>query len=410
MRPERADNLVGDIQDKARSLLDNLLGQGASKLKNGLMLSGGGARSAYQVGIILYIADKFPHLKFPLLTGVSAGAINAADLAQTSGGFVKGAHHLEGCWRDISQDRVFESPSSLSLIRDYFRSRSVDPLATIEYTRGIVVTDPLREFLDEKLEATDGVISGIDRNIRSGELEAVAIVTTNYSTAQTVTWVQGKDIEGWQRPTRVGVQAQLTTQHVMASTALPLLFPAVKIGDAWFGDGGIRFSAPLAPLVHLGANRILAISTRYNRSRSEADEPDIVGYPTTSRIFGLLLNAIFLDALDQDALTMKRINELLKQLPHRKRLGLRPVELLVLRPSRDLGKLAGEYEAKISGALGLITRAIGPGSSKSPDWLSMLLFDQQYISRLIEIGYDDAKDQHDAIEKFYDEDSFSNRD
>lgn len=399
--------MVGDIQEKARSLLENLLGQGPGKIKNGLMLSGGGARSAYQVGIIRYLAEKFPEMKFPLLTGVSAGAINAADLAQTAGGFVKGAEHLEGCWRNISQERVFESPSSLSLIRDYFRSRSIDPLATIEHTKGIVMTAPLREFLDETLEATDGVITGIETNIKSGTLEAVAIVTTNYSTAQTVTWVQGKGIEGWQRPTRVGIHTQLTTQHVMASTALPLLFPAIKIGDAWFGDGGIRFSAPLAPLVHLGANRILAISTRYNRSRSEADEPDIVGYPTTSRIFGLLLNAIFLDALDQDALTMQRINELLRQLPARKRMGLRPVELLVLRPSQDLGKLAGEYEAKISGALGLLTKAMGPGSSKSPDWLSMLLFDQQYITRLIEIGYEDAKRQHDEIEKFFDDDVVS---
>lgn len=363
-------------------------------------MSGGGARSSYQVGILLFIAEKFPETSFPLLTGVSAGAINIADLAQAPGDFVASADHLVQCWNDIDQENVFETPSSLSLIRDYFKSRSADPLATIEHTKGIVGTNPLRDFLTTKLNAPDGRIDGIAENIRLGFIEAVAIVTTNYSTAQTVTWVQGSDIEGWQRPSRVGVQADISVEHVMASTALPLLFPAIRIGDAWYGDGGIRFSAPLAPLVHLGANRILAISTRYNRSRSEADEPDIVGYPTTSRIFGLLLNAIFLDALDQDALTMQRINLLLGQVPQRKRMGLKPIELLVLRPSVDLGKLAAEYESKISGALGLITRAMGTGSSKSPDWLSMLLFDQQYIQRLIEIGYEDARNQYDEIARF----------
>ncbi|MBT8400046.1 MAG: patatin, partial [Rhodothermia bacterium] len=201
--------------------------------------------------------------------------------------------------------------------------------------------------------------------------------------------------------TRVGINTTLTVEHIMASTAIPILFPAIRIGDAYYGDGGIRLSAPLAPLVHLGSTRILAISTRYQRSRAEADDPAFVGYPPMSQIFGLLMNAIFLDALDQDALTMDRINALLEQLPARKRLGLRPIDLLVLRPSVDLGKMAGEYESKVTGVLGLISRSMGAARSKSPDWLSMLLFEPDYVSRLIEIGYQDAHDQRAQLERFF---------
>jgi NTE family protein len=191
----------------------------------------------------------------------------------------------------------------------------------------------------------------------------------------------------------------------MASTALPLLFPAVRIGSAYYGDGGVRLAAPLAPVVHLGANRILAVSTRYARSRAEADEPAFVGYPPIGQIFGLLMNSIFLDALDQDALTMDRINALLAQLPPRKRMGLRPLELLVLRPSRDLGRLAAQHEHQVSGPLKLLSRAIGGGTTKSPDWLSMLMFDSDYLKRLIELGYEDGRTQHYRIARFLSDDA-----
>ena len=366
-----------------------------------MLLSGGGARSSYQAGILTYIGEEFPEANFPILTGVSAGAINVSHLAAAQGSFLDAARYLVDCWNATSQEQVFESQSSFSLIKGYFRSRTPESMSGLESTRGLLQTNPLRIFLSDKLNAVEGRIPGIGDSLRSGRIEAVAIVTTNYTTGQTVTWVQGSDIEGWQRPTRVGIQSDITVEHIMASTSLPLLFPAIQIGDAWYGDGGIRFSAPLAPLVHLGARRILAISTRYNRSRSEADTHEISGYPSSTRIFGLLLNAVFLDALDQDALTMSRVNDLLRQLPRRKRKGLRPIHLLVMRPSVDLGKLAAEYENKISGALGLVTRSLGTsGSSKSPDWLSMLLFEQDYIQRLIEIGYRDAKSRRSEIEEF----------
>jgi NTE family protein len=186
----------------------------------------------------------------------------------------------------------------------------------------------------------------------------------------------------------------------MASMALPFLFPAVKIGEAWYGDGGVRLSHPLSPAIYLGASRILAITTRYDRSRSEADVPSVYGYPPAAQIFGLLMNAVFLDTLDQDILTLERINRLIAQLPKRHRMGMRPVRLLVMRPSVDLGKLAGEYEAKLTGVIRLLARGLGSADTKSPDWLSMLLLVPEYTRRLIEIGHHDAARQHEQIARF----------
>jgi NTE family protein len=189
----------------------------------------------------------------------------------------------------------------------------------------------------------------------------------------------------------------------MASTALPLLFPAVRVNGSWYGDGGIRLTSPLSPAVHLGATSIFVVSTRYPRSRREADMPAVVGYPPAAQVMGLLMNAIFLDVLDQDAFNMQRINELVRHLPPRKRNGLRPIKLLMLRPSIDLGRLAGEYELEVKGALQLLTRGLGTGETKSPDWLSMLLFENDYIDRILNIGWEDARKQHDEIARFLDD-------
>ena len=192
----------------------------------------------------------------------------------------------------------------------------------------------------------DGEIPGIDANLAAGRLSAVALTTLNYATGQTVTWVQGREIAGWERATRIGVNTRMTVDHVMASAALPLMFPAVKLQGAWYGDGGVRMLTPLAPAVHLGADRILAISTRYDRTRQEADRPLIRGYPPPAQIAGTLLNAIFLDAVDQDALRLERINRLLRKLPPAEWDGLRPIQLLVLRPSVDLGRLAARLRGR----------------------------------------------------------------
>ncbi|HEY8378345.1 MAG TPA: patatin-like phospholipase family protein, partial [Nannocystis sp.] len=246
----------------------------------------------------------------------------------------------------------------------------------------------------------DGPIPGIERNLEQGRLKAVALITTSYTTGQTIVWVQGRDIQLWERPNRRSRQARLTVEHAMASAALPIFFPAIRLGDEWFGDGGIRLAAPLSPALHLGASRILAVSTRYNRSVSEADRPSITGYPPPAQVVGVLLNAMFLDLIDQDAIRLERMNRLLRKLPEEEREGMRIVDLLVLRPSRDLGRLAREYEPRLPGAFRFMTRGLGTRETESADALSLIMFQEDYLNRLIEIGYEDALARADEIGAF----------
>ena len=248
------------------------------------------------------------------------------------------------------------------------------------------------------LEAGDDGIPGIEANLGRGALKAVAITTSSYTTGQSITWVQGRGITQWERAHRKSINAHLGVRHVMASAALPIFFPAVEIGGQWFGDGGLRLTAPLSPAVHLGADRILAISTRYPRTRAEADQPSVTGYPPPAQIIGSLFNAIFLDLLDADALTMERMNKVMEALPPDRRADFKPITLLVLRPSRDLGKLANEYEAQLPGAFRFMTRGLGTRETRSNDLLSLLMFQPDYLTRLIELGEADAEARRDELD------------
>jgi NTE family protein len=187
----------------------------------------------------------------------------------------------------------------------------------------------------------------------------------------------------------------------MASTSLPLVFPSVVLGSEWHGDGGIRLSAPLSPAVHLGAQRILAISTRHQGGvGAAANTPMIDGYPPPAQIAGALINALFLDLIDADALRLERINELLARLPEDRRDGLRPVELLLMRPSRDLGELANDHEPQLPRGFRFLTRGLGTRQTRSNDLLSLVMFQPDYLAQLIELGRADAERRLDELLAF----------
>ncbi len=217
-----------------------------------------------------------------------------------------------------------------------------------------------------------------------------------------MTWVEGRSIGEWERAHRKSKRVRLCVNHVMASAALPMVFPAVEVGGTWYGDGGMRLSAPLSPAVHLGAQRILAISTRYARTRGEADQPVVAGYPPPATVAGVLLNAIFLDLLDADALRLERINQLVAKVPPENRGDLRPVRLLVLRPSRDLGKLANEFESDLPFAFRTLTRGLGTRETHSNDLLSLLMFQPDYLQALLELGEADAEKEAGRLHAFLD--------
>jgi len=371
----------------------------AGRGKLAIVLTGGGARAAYQVGVLRCLARRFPELRFDIVTGVSAGAINAVYLAASSRGLAAAADGLSRLWHDLEVEDVFRTDAwSLGRMMLGWGARLVSGGARLlPQMRGMVDTSPLQGLLSRELAPDGGEAAGIADNLEGGRLQAVALTTLDYATGRTVTWVQGCDIENWERPNRGSAKCRITVDHVMASASLPLLFPAVRLGDAWHGDGGIRLSAPLSPALHLGARRVLALSTRYDRSRAEAAKPATRGYPPPAQILGHLMNAVFLDLLDQDVMRLERLNRVLFQVPAEAREGLAPVEVLVLRPSLDLGRLAADYEIRLPGLFRFLTRGLGTRQTESPDFLSLLMFQPEYLRRLIEIGEADAEARADEI-------------
>jgi NTE family protein len=341
-----------------------------------------------------------PEADFPIITGVSAGGINAAFLAARKGSFQEATDELTSLWENLTTDQVFlVDPMSLAgnLARWLARLASGGASRSPQ-VRSMLDTSPLRDLLRKSLGSVDGVIEGVGRNLQDGRLGAFSLTTLKFSTGQTVTWVQGCDLQEWKRPNRRGIKTRMTVDHIMASAALPLAFPAIEIAGSWYGDGGVRMYSPLAPAIHLGADKILAVSTRYPRSYSEADKPAIDGYPPPAQIAGTLMNAVFLDAMDQDAHRLEQINRLLDG-SSGERSGLRPIRLLVLRPSQDLGRLAAEFEPQLPRAFRFLTRGLGTRETSSPDFLSLLMFQPDYLTRLMEIGERDAEARRDEVQE-----------
>ena len=365
----------------------------------GLVLTGGGARAAYQVGLVRHLAKRLPEFHFDVLTGVSAGAINASFLASHQGSAAEATEELSRVWLELTPDHVFRDDgwSLGGMVVRWLLNLASGGLRYRPQVRGLVDTSPLGGHLGEVLGADSGkgrVLPGIAKNVARGQLDAVAVTTVEWSTGHTVTWVQGRNIETWERPKRRSEHALLTLDHVLASASLPLIFPAVKIAGAWHGDGGVRLTSPLSPALHLGCDRLIAVSTRHQPLAPRAEAST---YPPPAQFAGVLLNAVFLDQLDQDANRLELVNGLLERLPAEERGTLRLVDLVLLRPSEDLGRLASRFEPRLPKAFRFMTRGLGTRDTASPDLLSLLMFQPDYIRALIEVGERDAEARHEQI-------------
>jgi NTE family protein len=363
------------------------------------VLSGGGARAAYQVGVLLRIAERVPDLDISIITGVSAGAINATLLAGHSGSLGSAALELARCWESLTLPQVMEARLGTAL-RAALRLgwKGVTNAAGLEF-RSLVDVTPLRGFLAPRTP-----FAGIGSNVASGRLKAIGLSTTCYESGETVTFVQsGPDLPIWQRAKRRSVSTVITLDHVMASAAIPLVFPAVRLGDAHFGDGSVRATAPLSPAIHLGAARLLTITMRHTGPEA-CFAPNSVPYPSPGQILGLLLNAVFLDALDADILRLERLNELIARVPSSVDVpqGLRPISMLAVRPSVDLATPARDLKLELPLTLRLLGRALGLNEGAAAHFVSYLLFEPPYIGRLMEIGYEDAGRQWEALARFLD--------
>lgn len=370
-----------------------------------LTLTGGGARGAYQAGVLSRLGEALGELQFGVVTGVSAGAINAAFIANHRGSFGQAARELSSLWNVLSTEEVLRG-APIELARNVTRwgvQLLSGGLETLPRVRGLLDTAPLRALLTRVLCDAQGELSGVRDNLERRRLGAFAVTTTSYATGQAMTFAQRAPDQprvSWERPYRAGCSATIGVDHVMASAAIPLLFPAVKIGNGWHGDGSVRQAAPLSPALRLGARRVLVISTIReppDHPRASATEDP---YPSLARIVGVTLNSLLYGHAEFDAEQLRRITQLVRQSPDPHRTGFRPVELFLVRPSVDIGRIAASYEHKLPRALRYLTRGLGTRDENSTDLLSTLLFDAAYTQQLVECGRRDADAQLDALVRF----------
>ncbi|HXX94396.1 MAG TPA: patatin-like phospholipase family protein [Planctomycetota bacterium] len=364
-----------------------------SKAGLAVVLTGGGARAAYQVGILAALAERAGDLEVPILTGASAGAINAAFLASHPGPLAESVRALRERWMEITADLIY-GPRPPTLIRSVARWMEKLALGWHEApleARGFFDTRALRGFLKDAID-----FDGIGTNLDRGRLRAVGLTATAYDSGSTVTFVQGApDVPLWERSHRIGVLAKLSLDHLMASAAIPIIFPAVRLGETFYGDGSVRQTFPLSPAVHLGARRILAIGTRAGRGEARAARM-LRGYPSVAQSLGLLLDSVFMDHLDADAEVLESVNRLRAGRPDE---NFRTVDLLLIRPSRDLGEIAAECADGLPRLLRSAARGLGAESRGGAEFLSYLLFDPAFTDRLYALGREDGLREWSRMER-----------
>ncbi|ROQ20428.1 MULTISPECIES: patatin-like phospholipase family protein [Marinimicrobium] len=376
-------------------------------MKRALILSGGGARAAYQVGVLQALANILPAdtvNPFPIICGTSAGAINALALACHPGNFRESVQSLAGIWQRLTPGQVYRHGWS-------DLARGLGLLGFSLFNEGVGRTRPL-SMLDNgplwHLLGTSVRFENLDAAIASGKLHAVAVNAMGYSSGQSVSFFQGApELEGWNRHRRVGMPTRLKLEHLLASSAIPTIFPAVRINREYFGDGALRQLAPISPALHLGAESLFIVGVSGNReARKPVHRRTVRHSPSMAQIVGQLFNSAFIDALEGDLEHLERINELVGMIPEDKLaaadLPLRAVDNRIISPSRELDNIAGRKVRNLPKSLRFFLRAIGAtAKGGGATAASYLLFHQSFIGELMELGYQDTMWEADRLKPFF---------
>lgn len=371
---------------------------------NGLVLPGGGARGAYQVGVLKGIADFMPDGKCPfdVITGTSVGGINAVSVASYAHKFKAGMALVEQLWSGLHAGQVYNADLSASLKTGLHWLSALLFLGLGKHNPVALLDNaPLEELLKQRID-----FDSLHKNIDNGTLHAVAISASSYARGRAISFFEGReDLKEWVRKRREGVRDELTVQHLMASASLPFIFSARKIDNEYFGDGSLRLSAPLSPAIHLGARRILVTGIRDKKPDTVEETKHTDRHPSLGSLVGHMLDIAFSDNLDADIERLHRINKTIALLDEKQRAKtkLAHIDIMQIQPSEDLRDIAGRYIHELPWTIRMLLRGVG---EEDKDWRlpSFLLFEKGFIRELIALGYDDAMERREEIMHFLDRD------
>ena len=372
-----------------------------------MALTGGGARGAYQVGALraLYEITGEDKDLFQIITGNSVGAINAVYLAAHANNWDIATTQLWDLWKSIRPQDIFDLGAlSVGKLGGKWITGTVFGGLKSEGSKAnhLLDTSPLRGLIEREVD-----FKKLNENIKNGHPQGFAVSTTNlYSGVSVVFHQNQQEISPWSRSDRFSKHTEISSDHIMASSAIPLFFPPVKVDESFYADGCVRQTTPLSPAIHLGADKIIAIGIRSQkdseavRQRSFIQNPD----PTIGQIAGVLMNAVFLDALESDVERLSRINQTLYHLDPAKRdqyfQNLKSIPILLLRPSQDLGLMTAQLSKELPTMLRYLLKGIGVSGNEGLDLLSYLAFDKSYSIPLMNLGYDDTMARSEEIKRF----------
>ena len=365
--------------------------------KIGLVLPGGGARAAYQVGVLKAISELIPDSNpFSIISGTSAGAINASLLASRSQSLKEAVEVLSGVWCNFKTNKVYRTETTVMLKSIFQWLLTVSSGGVLaKNPKSLLDNSPLRQLLEDTIN-----LEGIKNNIDKGNLDAFAITAASYSSKKSVTFFQSEEDDiDWERFLRVGVKTDILINHLMASIALPLIFPAVKINNEYFGDGAMRQATPLSPAIRLGAEKLLIINTDSKSPNNQLTDNQI--YPSIGEVGGYMLDALFTGGLLSDLERLDRINQIIEnsgnnsvQTSNKK---MKHLDYCVISPSKDIKKIAKEHYKDVPYSVKLLMKGLGLKNREESELLSFLLFESSFTSSLIQLGFEDGMTNQSEI-------------